>query len=83
MFTIQLRNLPEATYWAIKASAMDSKRSITQEAIVLIEKGLEKNPFKLSTKQEAFARLKELTSENTIEVGLKEILDYIEEDRTR
>ena len=83
MFTIQLRNLPEATYRAIKESAKVSKRSMTQEALVLIEKGLEKHPFKQRTKEEAFARLKELTSENTKEVGLKQILDYIEEDRTK
>jgi hypothetical protein len=83
MFTIQLRNLPEETYLAIKASAKVSKRSMTKEALVLIEKGLKISTYKPQTKAEAFARLKELSSENPVEGGLKQILDYIQEDRAR
>ena len=46
MMTIQLRNLPESLYLAIKESAKNSKRSMTQEAIVLISNGLSKSSEK-------------------------------------
>lgn len=83
MFTIQLRNLPESLYKAIKESAKSSKRSMTQEAIVLIEKGLENHSIRHKTKEEAYARLKEMATENPVKVDFKQVLEYIEEDRNR
>ncbi|MCZ2101496.1 MAG: hypothetical protein LC107_08175 [Chitinophagales bacterium] len=38
---LQIRNLPQKLYDELKASADKSRRSLTQEAIVLLEKGLQ------------------------------------------
>lgn len=83
MPTIQLRNLPEDTYLAIKESAKKSKRSMTQEAILLIEIGLCRKKNIRQTKIEAFKRLKEMEAMNPIKVSLDEILEMIAEDRNR
>ncbi|MEM6628831.1 MAG: hypothetical protein AAF694_04125 [Bacteroidota bacterium] len=41
MPSLQVRNVPEALYQALKAAAKRERRSINQQAIVALEKGLE------------------------------------------
>ena len=86
MLTIQLRNLPESLYLAIKQSALVSKRSMTKEAIFLIENSLnQKNngSFAQSPKQLALAELKKLAQSDLPKLSLNEINNMISEDRQR
>jgi plasmid stability protein len=83
MFTIQLRNLPESTYLAIKESAKASKRSMTQEAIVLLDNALKIGNSVQNSKLKALSELKNMALENKSVSNMNEILDLIEEDRNR
>jgi plasmid stability protein len=86
MLTIQLRNLPESLYLAIQKSALASKRSMTKEAIFLIENSLnQKNNRSVehSPKQVALAELKKLAQSDLPKLSLNEINNMISEDRHR
>jgi plasmid stability protein len=86
MLTIQLRNLPESLYLAIKQSALVSKRSMTKEAIFLIENSLnQKNNGSVehSPKLVALAELKKLAQSDLPKLSLNEINNMISEDRQR
>jgi hypothetical protein len=84
MFTIQLRGLPESIYLAIQQSAKASKRSMTKEAIFLIEKALNNQPSIANSetpKMRALAELKNLAQSDLPKLSLEEINAMITEDR--
>lgn len=86
MLTIQLRNLPESLYLAIQKSAVASKRSMTKEAIFLIETALKVNHLSVnqdSPKTKALSELKKLANQNQSPLSLEEINSFISEDRNR
>jgi hypothetical protein len=84
MFTIQLRDLPECIYLAIQESAIASGRSMTKEAIFLIEKALNNQPSIANSetpKMRALAELKNLAQSDLPKLSLEEINAMIAEDR--
>jgi plasmid stability protein len=86
MLTIQLRNLPEGQYLAIQKSAKESKRSMTKEAIFLLENALiqkKHSPVDRSPKQVALAELKKLAQSDLPKLSLNQINNMISEDRHR
>jgi hypothetical protein len=86
MFTIQLRDLPESLYLAIQQSAKASKRSMTKEAIFLIENALNGQISKQETetpKTRALAELKKMAQSDLSKLSLDEINAMISEDRQR
>lgn len=48
MPTLQIRNLPQKLYDDLKKSAKDSRRSLTQEAIALLEKAMTESDVKIN-----------------------------------
>ncbi|CAN1488664.1 hypothetical protein MCERE19_00128 [Spirosomataceae bacterium] len=84
MLTIQLRNLPESLYSAIQKSALASRRSMTKEAIFLLENALnQKNSGSIehSPKHMALAELKKLAQSDLPKLSLNKINNMISEDR--
>lgn len=84
MHTVQLRNLPEETYRALKKSAEKSRRSITQQAIYLIQQALEQ----ITTEEEytqrklrAFKRIENLSNHDIY--NKEKTLEWIREDREK
>ena len=83
MYTIQLRNLPKDIYDGIKKAAEDSRRSMTQEVIVAIEKHLSNNhdqKEEVSKKKELLSSLVLLHDQHPLPTVSK-IKDWIEEGR--
>lgn len=83
MHTLQIRNIPDELFEKIKRSAKRSKRSLTQEAIVLLDKALstELDVGDASAKieiVEEVSRNRKLTKE---EADLA--IQWIREDRNR
>jgi plasmid stability protein len=71
MPTLQIRDLPENIHKEIAESAEMSRRSINQEAIVLLEKGLlaakvKKNKKALIDKLGKLPKIKGLTSDDIV-----------------
>lgn len=84
MHTLQIRNIPEDLFRRIKKSAKDSRRSMTQEAIVLLDKALSDNDDKkvhLHQRRklaEEAAKKRKLTEEEA-----KLAIRWLREDRDR
>jgi len=83
MHTLQIRNIPEELFEKIKKSAEKSRRSLTQQAIVLLDQALstefdeEKSPGRIGIVDE-ISRNRKLTKE---EANLA--IQWIREDRNR
>lgn len=83
MHTLQIRNIPEELFEKIKKSAEKSIRSLTQQAIVLLDQALstefdeEKSPGRIGIVDE-ISRNRKLTKE---EANLA--IQWIREDRNR
>ena len=85
MYTIQLRNLPKEIYDGVKESAIAARRSMTQQVIYLIEKGLLEEREHIERKNK-----KKEAIESIIKLGPAfqnisedEIVRMIREDRDR
>ena len=84
MHTVQLRNLPEETYRALKNSAEKSRRSITQQAIYLIQQALEQMAIEEEYHQrklQAFQRIKNLDNRHIY--NNEKTLEWIREGREK
>lgn len=82
MHTVQLRNLPEETYRALKNSAEKSRRSITQQAIYLIQQALEQMATEEQHHQrklQAFQRIKYMDNRDIY--NNEKTQEWIREDR--
>lgn len=82
MPTLQIRDLPQELYDSLVESAEANRRSLTQEAVVILEKNL----LPLSRKRQkemALLRLKELGAKYLNGVTIDEIVETIKEDRER
>lgn len=86
MPTLQIRDLPQEIYDSLKIVAEESRRSMTQEVIHILDKYLtenqEINEYR-KNKKEAIERLKELRKEIKVKLTKEEIVDMIREDRDR
>ena len=82
MPTLQIRDLPQDIYDSLVASAEANRRSLTQEATVILENNLLPIKRRLE-KQKALDRLKELGAKYFNGINSEEIVDMIREDRDR
>lgn len=82
MPTLQIRNLPQELYDKLKRSARKSKRSMTQEAILLLQNSLETN---LEERKRRVTDLQALNEKVAKPEGanIEEIIQWIREDRYR
>lgn len=82
MPTLQIRDLPQELYDSLVASAEANRRSLTQEAVVILEKNL--LPVnRRREKEKALLRLKELGAKYLNGITIDEIVKTIGEDRER
>jgi plasmid stability protein len=82
MPTLQIRDLPQELYDSLVESAEANRRSLTQEAVVILEKNL--LPLSRRRQKEmALLRLKELGAKYLNGVTIDEIVETIKEDRER
>lgn len=80
MPTIQIRNIPEDLYLRLVESARASRRSLTQQAIVLFKKALDdKN---IDDTEQKLQTLEELRSHiHYSEYDEDQVVEWIREDR--
>jgi uncharacterized protein YeeX (DUF496 family) len=82
MPTLQIRDLPQELYDELSESAEINRRSLTQQAIVCLEIGLQKEN-KVNAKQKAIEHLNQLRDEIKIKMTSDDIIKMIREDRDR
>jgi len=84
MHTLQIRNIPEDLFRKIKKSAKDSRRSMTQEAIVLLDKALSDNNHSKDHLQQRRKLAEEVAkSRKLTEKEAKLAIRWLREDRDR
>ncbi|MGQ9779404.1 MAG: FitA-like ribbon-helix-helix domain-containing protein [Bacillota bacterium] len=79
---LQIRNLPEHLYRRIVALAEAERRSIAQEAIVLLERGLQLSPQLAKPRHQLLAHLLQETRTGKT-ADLPDPVKLIREDRER
>ncbi len=82
MPTLQIRNLPQELYDQLKESARESKRSMTQQAILLLQKSLESSSDDRKRKVTELQVLNDKISQPE-GANIEEIMEWIREDRNR
>ena len=81
MSALQIRDIPEDIYYALSQEAKRQNRSLTQQAIIALAKGLE---VELNKKVKRKALLEEAEAKPLkVGKGYKNPLDLIREDRER
>ncbi len=86
MPTIQIRDLPQGLYEGLKTSAEESRRSMTQEVIHILDEYLTEKQAEASDqlrKLDALERIKDLRKEIKVKISNEEIVEMIREDRDR
>ncbi len=79
MPTLQIRNLPQEIYDQLKESADNSRRSLNQEAITLLERGLHvKTDGKVIAKNNL---LRHLVSDKKSNFCSEDAIKWVREDR--
>ena len=81
MPTLQIRDLPQDVYDRLLQSAEANRRSLTQEAIVLLEKAVE-NEERKAKKLNALKTMREL-SPHFKGITVDDVVSMIREDRDR
>lgn len=82
MPTLQIRDVPQEIYDSLVASAEANRRSLAQEALVILENNLLPMSRRLE-KEKALLRLKELGKKHLQGITIEEIVETIQEDRDR
>ncbi|MEM7657276.1 MAG: hypothetical protein AAF399_14170 [Bacteroidota bacterium] len=82
MPSLQVRNVPEHIYQALKAAASEERRSMSQQAIIALERGLALTPD-FQERRKAFlaemaARQKSLSKFSDVDV-----VGWVQADRDR
>lgn len=80
MPTFQVRDLPEHIYYALKAAAAQEHRSLSQQAIVILAKGLEIPPNFQERRKKVLSEVKSNQSKWT-KLRNRDISEWIREDR--
>jgi plasmid stability protein len=86
MPTLQIRDLPEGLYEELKNSAQESRRSLTQEVIHLIDVYLNNKKENLKLEKRKKANLKKILSlrkEVNIKLDTQDIVNLVREDRDK
>jgi plasmid stability protein len=82
MSSLQVRDLPENIYYQLQKNARAEHRSLAQEAVVVLARGLKVS----ACNRQRRVKLLELISLNTIDATSDELIDpvdLIREDRER
>ncbi len=82
MPSLQVRDLPDPIYFKLKQEAQKGHRSLAQQAVITLAKGLDVSIKASMRRENALARIAELT-EKTKEFDLPDPLLLIREDRER
>ena len=83
MASLQVRELPENIYSQLKRRAEAEHRSIAQEAIVLLAKGLDTSTAPKEYRTRLLYRIAEETELNSGTVAKLDPVELIREDRRR
>ncbi len=86
MPTLQIRDLPQELYDSLKNAAEQSRRSMTQEVIHILDGYLAEKQMEATDhlrKLDALERIKELRREIKVKLTNEEIVEMIREDRDR
>jgi len=86
MPTIQIRDLPQGLYEGLKNSAEESRRSMTQEVIHILDEYLTEKQADASyllRKLDALERIKDLRKGISVKISNEEIVEMIREDKDR
>jgi hypothetical protein len=84
MPTLQIREVPQEIYDKLKIISLESRRSMTQQVIHYIEKGIDEETSQALRKQRKLAalkRIKEMKQEFSFDTS--QVVDWIREDRDR
>lgn len=82
MPSLQVRELPEALYFKLSQAAERDHRSLAQEAVYILEKGLEIEKAPKLRRTELFGEIKAYRSVVDVD-GLEAPVDMMREDRDR
>ncbi len=83
MPTLQIRNLPQKLYDNLKKSAKDSRRSLTREAIILLEKAMTESEVE-SHKDRRSKLLSEIDQNRKLSKADADLaIQWIREDRDK
>ena len=83
MASLQIRKLPENFYFLLKQRAEAEHRSIAQEAIVLLVKGLDTSIAPKERRTKLLQKIKEEAELNSRTVAKLDPVELIREDRRR
>ena len=83
MASLQIRKLPENIYFLLKQRAEAEHRSIAQEAIVLLAKGLDTSIAPKERRTKLLQRIVEEAELNSGKVAKHDPVKLIREDRRR
>lgn len=82
MPTIQIRNIPQKLYDKLVKAAANSRRTVTQEAFILLEMALTKTELKKKAqKLMVLERLDQLKKDNVVDTD--HIVQWVRTDRER
>lgn len=80
MKSLQVRELPDHIYARLKQDAREQHRSLAQQAIITLEKGLGREEDNRERRRKLFAGFKRVPAKG---VTPQEIVEWIREDRER
>ncbi len=83
MASLQVRDLPEELYYKLKEEARRAHRSLAQQAIVALSRGLDSPISSRERRQRLLQSLKNTTKAKTTLSALPSPLELIHEDRQR
>jgi plasmid stability protein len=81
MAALQVRELPENLYHKLRQEADKTKRSLSQQAIITLAKGLDSDVTPKSRRQEVLAAIKKETGK--IRSTVSDPVELVREDRER
>lgn len=82
MLTLYVRNFPEDLYEQVKKLAAENRRSLSAEAIVLLENAFQSR-LDRARHMEALRRIDDIRNRNPQPPGAQSVVDMIREDRER
>ena len=83
MASLHIRKLPENFYFLLQQRAETKHRSIAQEAVVLLAKGLDKSIAPKERRNKLLQKIKEEAGLNRGTVAKLDPMELIREDRRR
>lgn len=82
MFSLHIKHLPEALYEALKEAAQQERRSLNQQAIIVLERGLYTTDDSILRRRKLFALIDE-EAPQWEHLTDTDVNDWLREDRDR